>query len=473
MVDPPPADATKRLLGERYRLESVIGLGGMATVYEARDESLGRDVAVKVFDFGVLDSARQESELSVLASLDHHGVVSLLDAGVDVDVMGRSRRYLVMSLVHGADLHERLKSAPIAARNIAEIGYDMAEALEYIHARNVIHRDIKPSNILLVDYGDGSPRARAMLTDFGIALFDDMERLTADGQTTGTAAYLSPEQVEGKPVGSASDIYSLGLVLLQCFTRSVEYPGPLIESALARLSRRPRIPNELPEHWHQLLESMTLSDPAERPGGRELVSALRQIMVAESARHKDPDGDAFDSGSAGGVTGEAEADSSPALETIPLEALQRVTSMAARLFSAPIAIVSVVDHDRSWFESYYAPEVDSAARAIDLSRVAIPRDAPLVIRDGQNDPRVSESALVTGPLALRFYASVPLKRGDGQPIGTLSVIDFEPGSATEAEIANLEDLAALAVAQLESRHEALKTGDGSGALSSGSFSDQR
>ena len=163
----------------------------------------------------------------------------------------------------------------------------MAEVLEYIHGKRVIHRDIKPSNILLVDYGNGATRARAKLTDFGIALSDEVERMTAEGMTTGTAAYLSPEQASGAEVTTATDIYSLGLVLLECFTLRKEFPGAMVESAVARLSRDPRIPEELPSAGASLLRAMTSRDPAERPVGRELVSILKQVVIAESGRHKE------------------------------------------------------------------------------------------------------------------------------------------------------------------------------------------
>lgn len=450
MAVPAESDATDRILGGRYRIESAIGRGGMSTVYRARDESLGRAVAVKVFHAASVDVARQEAELAVLAGLDHHGLVSLIDAGVD-----DGDRYMVMALVNGSNLGERLRVGPVAARHIAEIGYDLAEALDYVHGHGVIHRDIKPSNVLLVDYGDGAPRARARLTDFGVALADDVERMTADGHTTGTAAYLSPEQAAGGRVTAASDVYSLGLVLLECFTRRVEYPGTIAESAVARLSRSPVIPDTLPGHWRSLLAAMTASDPQDRPTRRELVSTLRQVVIAESARHKDPDVSVFDVESDPAA---AAAPNSELLDTLPHETLHRATAMAARLFAAPISIVSVVDEDRTWFASHYGPRVEEIASQVDLSRAAIPQDSPVIVEDAATDPRAQENPLVTGPLGIRFYVGVPLKRHDGHTMGTLSVLDFIPGSATEGEIANLEDLSALIVAQLELRQEGRRQG---------------
>ncbi len=456
---PTAGDLAGRLLGERYRIEFAIGFGGMATVYQATDEALGRAVAVKLFNAGTDDPGRQESELAVLASLDHHGVVNLYDAGVAQDDLGRRRRYLVMALVSGLNLHERIQQSPISSRHVAEIGYDMAEALEYIHGRTVIHRDIKPSNILLVDYGNDSLRARAKLTDFGIALSDDIERMTAVGETTGTAAYLSPEQVSGQPLTPASDVYSLGLVLLQCFTRSIEFPGSMVESAIARLTRDPAIPGYLPRPWRELLLAMTSRDPADRPVGRELVSLLGQIVASQSGRHKEEEGEIFypsdphpDSGRPGN------------LDTVQDEALHRVTAMAARLFSAPISIVSVVDRGRTWFKSHYGPEVEEIARTVDLTTATIPQAEPVIIEDGRIDPRSKDSHLVTGPLGLRFYVGVPIKRADGETVGTLSVLDFTPRPATEEEVTNLEDLAALVASHLESREQGPQTVEMTGPI---------
>lgn len=440
-----------RLLGGRYALEAPIGYGGMSTVYRATDETLGRPVAVKLYHPAASDIPRQESELAVLASLSHHSLVHLFDAGVDIDRRGRQSRYLVMALIDGPTLQQRVAQAPLRARHIGEIGYDMAEALDYIHAHGVIHRDVKPSNILLVNYGNASQRARAKLTDFGVALAGDIERMTAQGLTTGTAAYLSPEQANGGEVVPASDVYALGLVLLECFTRTLEFPGGVVESALARLARDPVIPPSLPEHWIRLLTAMTARDPAARPARSELVGALRQVVLTDSARHREPTEPLF----LNDLPGE-EQPKPDILEAIPDQALQRATALAARLFSAPIAVVSVVDHDRLWLKSYYGAEIEEIARHVDVSSSIVPLDDPIVIEDGRTDPRAKDSVLVTGPLGIRFYVGVPLRSSDERTIGTLSVLGIVPGTASETDIANLEDIAALVVAQLELRQEGIR-----------------
>jgi serine/threonine protein kinase len=461
MSAPAEDDALDHVFAERYRLDSVIGRGGMATVYLAYDETLGRQVAVKLFHASSVDPGHQEGELTVLAGLDHHGLVTMIDGGVGLDKVGRPRRFIVMPLVRGTNLQTRLFERPISARHIAEVGYDLAEVLEYVHARRVVHRDIKPSNIMLVDYGNGSPRARAKLTDFGIALSDDIERMTAEGVTTGTAAYLSPEQASGGEVTTATDVYSLGLVLLECFTLKREFPGPMVESAIARLTRDPRLPDTLSDRWRSLLSAMTSRNPDERPKGRELVSVLKEIVIAESGRHKESEA-LFPSTDEPAVPHIPEA--VDALDTLPTEALHRATAMAARMFSAPISIVSVVDHDRTWFTSHYGADVARIAREVDLSKATVPQDEPVVVEDALKDPRSVDSPLVHGPLAVRFYVGVPLKRQDGSVIGTLSVLDVKPGTASDVEIANLQDLAAIIVAQLELRHEGLRKADSSGSI---------
>jgi len=440
------ANATQELIGGRYRLGPVIGQGGLSTVHRAHDEALGREVAIKWLNVGPVDSTREEAELAILAGLDHHNLIALLDAGSHPDATGRERRYIVMPLVRGMNLQERLHGSRIAARNIGEIGYDIAEALEYVHAQGVVHRDVKPSNILLVDYGNNAARARAKLTDFGIALAPGVERFTEAGTTTGTAAYLSPEQAAGEAVGPATDTYAAGLVLLQCFTRTVEFPGTVVESAIARLSRQPNIPEYLPDHWRGLLTSMTARDPRDRPSDRELVSALRQVVIAESGRHKEHE--AFFAGD----------DGSDLLMPIPDESLHRVTAMAARLLESPISVVSLHDGGRTRVVSHYGDQVEQIVRAVDVNGSQPPRSEPYVVEDALADPELADLPLVKPPIGLRFYAGVPLTGSDGRTLGTLSVADLVPHSVSEDQLRNLRDLAALAVGQLEARQEGPRTG---------------
>jgi len=441
------AEAIDALVGGRYRVGPVIGRGGLSTVHRARDEALGRDVAIKWLTAPAPERTGPDAELAILTGLDHHNLITVLDAGTHTDAAGRETRYIVMPLVRGMNLQERLHGSRIAARNIAEIGYDLAEALEYIHAQGVVHRDVKPSNILLVDYGNAAARARAKLTDLGIAVARGAERVTADGTTTGTAAYLSPEQASGEPVGPPTDVYAAGLVLLQCFTRTIEFPGTVVESAVARLARQPRIPDYLPERWRALLESMTARDPRDRPSGRELVPALRQAIIAETGRHAESQ--AFfpsDDEVADGMG-----------KPIPNEALHRATAMAARLFDSPISVVSVHDDDRTWVVSHYGDEVEQLVRQVDLTGSQPPRDEPYIVEDALTHPELSESPLVKPPIGLRFYAGVPLTGTDGRTAGTLSVADFTPHSVSEAQLQNLEDLAAMVVAQLELRDDGPRT----------------
>jgi GAF domain-containing protein len=197
---------------------------------------------------------------------------------------------------------------------------------------------------------------------------------------------------------------------------------------------------------------MTSRVPTARPRGGDLVAALRQVVIADSARHKEPTEPVFL------VTGEARAPQvkPEILETLPSQALQRATAMAARLFSAPIAMITVVDNGKLRFTSYYGAEVEEIARQVDLSVTSVPLDVPLVIEDGRTDARAVGSPLVTGPLGLRFYAGVPLKKSDGEVIGTLSVLGSVPGTASEDDIANLEDLAALAATQIELQQHGMR-----------------
>jgi serine/threonine protein kinase len=280
-----PSSIKDEVVGGRYRLGEVIGRGGMSTVYCAHDENLGRDVALKLFAPQAPDAdelKRQEAEVQLLATLNHPSLVTLFDAGIDTRLPDEPRPFLTMELVEGQDLRSRIRHSPVPLDELAVIGAGIADALAYVHGLGVIHRDIKPGNILLVQIRPGEP-LRPKLTDFGIARIADSTRLTATGTMVGTAAYLSPEQALGSPLSPATDIYSFGLVLLECIKQAVEFPGNAVESAVARLHRAPGIPDNLPSEWADLIRSMTAIEPLERPAAADVETVLRQALVSPAS----------------------------------------------------------------------------------------------------------------------------------------------------------------------------------------------
>ncbi|MBW0119335.1 serine/threonine protein kinase, partial [Pseudonocardia abyssalis] len=139
---------------------------------------------------------------------------------------------------------------------------------QVVHAGGFVHRDVKPANVLLDSGG------RPLLADFGVAWTIDGATATTAGAVVGTAAYMSPEQVGGHDVGPATDVYALGLVLIEALTGRREYPGSAVESAVARLSRSPRVPGGLPPILGSTIEAMTRTDPSRRPGAAEVATML-------------------------------------------------------------------------------------------------------------------------------------------------------------------------------------------------------
>jgi eukaryotic-like serine/threonine-protein kinase len=257
-------------LASRYQLVRLLGRGGMAEVFEANDGVLGRRVAVKVFrdETDIATSqARQQLEIQALARLQHPNIVAVFDAGTDAGVS-----FVVMQLIEGVTLAERTRGSALPPAETARVGTAVADALAHVHSLGMVHRDIKPGNILCA--GNGT----VFLTDFGIVRLIGRTRLTQYGMI-GTVSYLAPEQVRGEDVGTAADIYALGLVLLECITGVPEYPGSSAESAVARLSRPPRVPPSVPQSWTDLLTEMTADDPAARPSAREVARILPDLSA--------------------------------------------------------------------------------------------------------------------------------------------------------------------------------------------------
>ena len=227
-------------LCDRYRLEQLIGAGGMAQVWRATDEVLGREVAVKLLhphlagDSAFVQRFRQEAVAA--ARLSHPGIVGVYDTCSD-----GHHEAIVMELLDGMTLRRHLdEQGALDADTSVRIGLRLLDALEAAHRSGLVHRDVKPSNILLCRDG------RVKIADFGIAKADDVTELTSQGTLVGTATYLAPEQLLGEPVDGRTDLYSLGIVLYECLTGRVPFQGdsgPAV--ALARLHSDPVDPRRL------------------------------------------------------------------------------------------------------------------------------------------------------------------------------------------------------------------------------------
>jgi serine/threonine protein kinase len=245
----------------------------MADVYEAADMRLGRSVAVKVFRQQTElsgNEARQQREIQVLARLQPPNIVSVFDAGTEGGLS-----FVVMQLIDGVTLARRITASALELAEVRRVGAAVADALAYVHSADMVHRDVKPANILCASNG------QVFLTDFGIVRLVDATRLTAQ-RTIGTVAYLSPEQVRGEDVDVSSDIYSLGLVLLEYLTGKPEYPGSSAEAAVARLTRPPHVPSTLPPDWSGLLRAMTSADKMKRPHASDVAKAFRELSTSQA-----------------------------------------------------------------------------------------------------------------------------------------------------------------------------------------------
>ncbi len=251
----------------------------MSDVFEAHDARTEETVAVKVVRSGDPEFVRRLiDEAQALERFEHPGLVRLLDTGMVGD-----QAYLVMEYIDGPTLAESLRHGALGAPETAILGARIASALRYVHERGVVHRDVKPSNILQ------SARGEAWLGDFGIAKFDDATTLTAPGTTLGTVVYMAPEQLEGHAVGPSADIWSLGVVILECLTGRKVFEGSPSEIVAKRLSGPVVLPPDLPVHWKVLLNGMLDSRPDQRLDGAQVSAILSTSAYASPWETSDAD----------------------------------------------------------------------------------------------------------------------------------------------------------------------------------------
>lgn len=266
----------------RYEVKSELGRGGMATVYLAEDPLIGREIAVKVLPREFLHDpnfrGRFEREARTIAMLEHPAIVPIYDFGEQ-----DGQPYLVMRVMKGGALSDRIRSGPLPPREAAEILRRLASALDHAHSRGVIHRDLKPGNILFDEGGN------AFLSDFGIVKLAQSTATLTGESIVGTPAYMSPEQVHGdKEIDGRSDIYTLGVILFQMLSGQMPYraetPAKLMMAHV--LNPVPRILDvrpDLPPAVNDVLATALAKSPDERfSTAADLTDALDDTLQGKS-----------------------------------------------------------------------------------------------------------------------------------------------------------------------------------------------
>ncbi len=255
------------VFGRRYRVVEKIGSGGMADVYKATDEVLGRTVAVKVLHAQYASDqqfvARFRQEAQAAAHLSHPGIVNIFDWGHDEETY-----YIIMEYVRGTDLKTLVtERGPLDSLKAAEYGSQVCAALSVAHGYDVIHRDIKPHNIVL------TPEGQIKVMDFGIARMGNTQ-MTQTGSVLGTAHYVSPEQAQGRKLGPASDLYSLGVVLYELTTGRLPFDGDSpVSVALKHVNEDPIPPRQINPNIPAAMEVVIMramsKDPSQRYASAE------------------------------------------------------------------------------------------------------------------------------------------------------------------------------------------------------------
>lgn len=269
-------------LADEYQILHELGRGGSAIVYRARDRALGRDVAIKVVHPRLTSPdddqvARLAREARTVAQLQHPGVVSVYA----VRRLQSGGLTLVMQFVPGRTLKATIQDdGPLSAERAESVLRDVAGALAYAHARQVVHRDVKPENIFL-----DADTGRALLADFGIARVAEADSLTMTGTAIGTPFYMSPEQVDGKPVDGRSDLYSLGLVAWEMLTGLRPWDGESLYHVIYKQKHDELPPIEalrrdVPRRLQYIVERMLQKQPGARwPGADGLLAQLDQLIL--------------------------------------------------------------------------------------------------------------------------------------------------------------------------------------------------
>lgn len=414
------------LLNDRYRLEARIGTGGMSTVYRALDETLERQVAIKLMNREIASDSDQlerfRREARAVAQLSHPHIVGVIDAGED-----HGRPYIVFEYVEGETLKERIRRlGQLPVGEAVAYAIEIARALGAAHARHIVHRDVKPQNVLIDEEGS------AKVTDFGIARTLDEDGLTQDGRVLGTTDYVSPEQALGHDVSGQSDLYSLGVVLYEMLTGQVPFRGEN-QVAVAMQHVREEIPDvralrpEASASLAAVIDRATAKDLRDRyRSDEELIADLEDVLALETAR-------------SGSATGEATA----VIATLPRRARKRVPLRVRRpewlallALIAVIAAIAVVvfvvlrgGERGTGTSGDRATGVGSGGQTEQLREIGLKGDsASDYDPEGDAAEHADETAFAVDKDPSTFWSTETYEANDLQKAGVGLTVDVSPGA---------------------------------------------
>jgi len=266
---------TPELVLDRYRPLRPIGRGGSGSVWLARDERTGLEVALKIVPREGKRASRAAREMEAASRLRHERCVRAYDFGGD-----SGHVYIAYEYVQGQTMREALRSGKLGDRDAIEAAAQILDALAHAHRLGIVHRDVKPSNVLVEE----GPELSIRLLDFGLAQFDEADTLTAVGDVPGTLAYIAPERLTGAEATSASDIWAVGVLLWECLAGEHPFWGvPLPQVAAAIESGAPPLAttrNDLPPAVADAVSSALAVDPARRPSAERLAHDLRAAATS-------------------------------------------------------------------------------------------------------------------------------------------------------------------------------------------------
>jgi serine/threonine protein kinase len=273
---------------KRYRLVRQLGEGGMGTVFEAHDEKLGRGVALKILRSDLFEDGeglvRFEREARAVAGIDHPGVIKMFDTGELED----GSAFLVMELLQGATLKDLIgRDGRGSCRQVAALVRQSAAALEAAHAAGILHRDVKPENFVCIPK-DGAFQAK--LLDFGVAKSMDVETgVTRAGTVLGTPRYMSPEQVQDKPLDARSDLYSLAVVVYEALAGVPVVPDGALPKVMMDVAVKPSVPLSTHLPWLPRAVTSAFSAALEKDAERRPASVGKWAASFVSVLEETPD----------------------------------------------------------------------------------------------------------------------------------------------------------------------------------------